>query len=71
MYKHKPCQELMKVWYPTKKLYPQTHTCYKCGARVEINKSGMPKFFSCQDIQISNFSEEFEEIESTTNLKEK
>ena len=45
MYKHIPCQELMKVFYPTKKQYPQTHTCYKCGAHIEINKFGMQRFF--------------------------
>lgn len=64
MYKHKPCQEFMKVWHPTKDPYPQTHTCYKCGARIEINKYGEQKFFSSQDRQISNFEEEFEIIEA-------
>ena len=71
MYKHIQCQELMKLWRPTKKLYPQTHTCNKCGARIEIDKDGKSKAFNSEDKQISNFSEHFEVIENAIKLEEK
>ena len=66
MFKHKPCQAIMKISYQNSRLgfYPQTHTCPKCGAYIYISKIGLVHYFKQDGIQTSNPNEEFEEIEN-------
>ena len=64
MFKHKLCENIMKISYQNSRLgeYPQTHTCTKCGAYIYIDKTGLAQYFDQCGNQISNLIDEFEEL---------
>lgn len=69
IYRHKPCNEKMKISKQCEKIseYPQTHTCKKCGAYLFIDGNGIVTFYNALGQQVSDWKQEIDESELKGN----